>query len=120
MSELPPEVITAAAEALRGYTGDCICHEAYTSRNLTDPACQHCDLLGAHEDILSAAYPFIAAQALREAREDARAEYLRCSETKAVKCGDGFAYISTDVYGAKFWGEFSDWLRARADRIEGK
>jgi hypothetical protein len=31
----------AAAKALRGYTGDCTCHEAYTKRNLRDPDCSY-------------------------------------------------------------------------------
>jgi len=29
------------ANELRGYTGDCICHEAYTSRRMVDPHCSY-------------------------------------------------------------------------------
>ena len=29
------------ADELRGYTGDCICDEAYTSRRLVDPSCSY-------------------------------------------------------------------------------
>lgn len=29
------------ADELRGYTGDCICDEAYTSRRMIDPSCSY-------------------------------------------------------------------------------
>lgn len=31
--------VEAAAKELNGYTGDCRCHEGYTSRRLIDPDC---------------------------------------------------------------------------------
>lgn len=33
------ERVEAAAKELNGYTGDCRCHEGYTSRRLIDPDC---------------------------------------------------------------------------------
>lgn len=59
MTDRPAEAVEAAKQEFVGYTGECVCHEAYTSRNLRDPECRYCDLLGIHEDILTAAYPHL-------------------------------------------------------------
>ena len=55
---IPKEAIEAAAKVLLGYTGACVCHEAYTGRNLIDPDCRYHDVPPeVAKEILEAAAP---------------------------------------------------------------
>lgn len=64
---IPEAAVEAAAKALRGYTGDCTCHEAYAGRNLIDPECLYHDVPAeAARDILEAAAPHLMAEAWDE------------------------------------------------------
>lgn len=71
MSKHWEAAVEAAVEALTGYTGACTCHEAYTSRNLADPECSHCDIEGAHIEILTGALPHLRRHIIAELREKA-------------------------------------------------
>lgn len=86
---------SAAKEALRGYTGDCICHEAFRTRGRIDPTCWPCGLSGAHEDILTAALPHIERAVIQRLIEKAEAD-------------------EQNLYRDEM-GDVSDWLRAELE-----
>lgn len=64
---IPAEAVEAAARVLLGYTGACVCHEAYTGRNLIDPDCRYHDVPPeVAKEILEAAAPYMLAEAWDE------------------------------------------------------
>lgn len=94
---IPAEAVEAAAKVLLGYTGACVCHEAYTGRNLIDPDCRYHDVPPeVAKELLEAAAPYIRAQTLEDA---------------ADIVDDGAPAYGQDGY--------ADWLRARAAAERG-
>lgn len=72
---IPAQAVEAAAMVLLGYTGACVCHEAYTGRNLIDPDCCYHDVPPeAAREMLEAAAPHMLGMGPRMAWHDAVAE----------------------------------------------